>query len=378
MSLQLYLSDDSAVAPTHAFAAAAGSSSTTWALHFWADKGVPGGTYSGVRLALEAEISAGVWAETGTALVDRQEIQCRVVGSANPGADALFTARGTSGWQPMGAGAWLDVGNLRGNCAVYLEFRYSPSIQNGSGTVATAWRVRIISGEWARGTGPGVAAYGTGLHKGTANTAITEWVDAPLVTETGTPDDVVNIEASSWIYAGVEDTQAGGTVTLNQDDSAAAALAAGESYIALVVQPQTGTALAARKGVKATVPTAPAPTAGDLVIAQVTVAYQAGGTSVVTQGNVTQIATDGRALLSYSALLLTVEVGRVRALSPSTWIDVPVTQALTLTASVTSTIYLATDGTVSTTATTGALPLWECVADGTGITSATDLRAYVD
>jgi hypothetical protein len=378
MSLVLYASGTTTPLSTFAFASTPpGSVSASLAADLWLDHGTPGNVTRNIRLAIDALISAGVYAETGLPLVDRQEVQCRVVDSANPSNDPHFSARVTGGWFPAGAGAWFLVGDLWGNCRIGLEFRYVPSLQGGTGTVAASCRVRLIDGTAAVGRTDHTGA--VGVVTGLGNPDTTEWNNAPTVIESGTPDALANVSARSWVVAGADRTQTGETVTLNQEDSASAPLVSGEAYYGLITQNPAGTTCTLTKGVKAVAASAvlPAAPAGHLKpIASVIVHYHVTA-SVITNADITILAVDGRGLLTYSASSLTVTIGAIAALLPTVYVFQPAPQSVLLTASVTSIVYLDSMGLIGAAAAApeGSLPLWSCVTDGSGVTGTpTDLR----
>lgn len=374
-----YESDNTTLVTTHAFpTTAAGSTSTAWEVHAWLDKGTPGNTLRNLRLAILAEITAGVWAETGTPLVDRQETQIRIIGSENPDNDPAFAARAVTGWQPVGAGSWFTAGDLRGNCCIKLELRQVPSIQAGSGDVATNWKIREITGTAAVGRTDHTGA--VGVVTGLGNPDTTEWNDAPTVLQSGTPDALANIGARSWTYAGTDRTQTGETVTLDQDDVAVAALTTGQAYYALLSQDPNGTTVTTTKGAKAAAASAvlPALPAGELPIASVLVHYSA-TTSVIVTANITVLAVDGRAFLTYSSGSLHVQIGALKALCPTVYVDQSASTDVLLTASETNLVYVSSLGIVTSTILAtiplGGLALWSCVTDGSGVTGTpTDLR----
>lgn len=379
--LKLYATDDVTALPVVAFlyAAAAvpipaGATSDTVTSHLWNDKGTPAGTFQrSLKLRALGEVTAGVWAETGLPFLDRREIQMRISGSANPGADPLFVARSASAWQPVGSGILFSIGDVRPNCAVYVEVRYAPSIQGGSGTISKNFRFEPIANVWSTA----YTSTASGVLTGCGEPSVSEWVIAPTVLATGTPDAVVNGGLRWFIGRGVSRRGATWTATLNQNDSAVAALTAGQAYEAVLSQPIAGGAVVTTKGLKATAGSTvlPAMPADSIPIANVHVAYHAGA-SVINNSDITVLCGDGRGNLGYSGATLAVTLGAVRALTGTTQIDRP-SGTLLLTASVTQTIYLDLAGTWSTTWSAGALAFWSVTTDGTGVTAVTDLRTYV-
>ena len=381
MALVFLETDDTTPAAAWAFPeTAAGAVSAAHGVRLWADKGTAGNVYRNVRLALEAEITSGVWAEAGVPLVDRQEIWAHVTGSANPQNDPLFPARSVTGWQPLGAGARMSLGDIRGDTAIYLELCFAPSIASGSGTTTAAWRIRLITGTAAVGRTDHTGE--VGVIQGRGNPDVTEWVDAPTALATGTPDALVNVGAREWMYRGAGTSQTGTTVELDQEDSEATALAEGEAYYAVISQDPAGTAPTTTKGdldvaADAVLPALPA---GELPIASVLVQYGAGG-SAIEDGDITVLGVDGRGVLTYDAASLVVSVGAVKALLPTVYVDQPAATSLTLAASDTSQVYIASTGEILATLDAlppaGSLALWSVTTDGSGVPGTpSDLRVY--
>lgn len=375
--LKLYETDDATPLPVITFSpdpTIAGVASAAVPSHLWNALGTPAGTFlRALKFRLVAEITTGVWSETGIPLLDRRELSFRIAGSANPGADPLFVGRTAGAFQPVGAGVLFGVGDMRPNCAVYLETKYTPSIQGGSGIIPWNWRIEPVYNVWSTA----YVSTATGILTGCGESSISEWVIAPTVLATGTPDAVVNGGLRWFVGRGISRRGNVWTATLNQNDSAAAALVMGESYEALLSQPIIGGAVVTTKGVKAVDGSTvlPAMPTAHIPIAHVHVAYGAGG-SVIHDSDITVLCGDGRGNLGYSGASLTVTLGAVRAQTGRTAIDRP-GDTLLLTASVTQTIYLDLAGAWSTTWTDGALSFWSVTTDGSGVTGVVDLRTYI-
>lgn len=375
--LKLYETDDATalgpIAFTYASAAVpipAGSVSDAVAFHLWNDKGGGGSAPRNVKLRVLVEVSSGVWQESGTPALDRRELRMRITGTANPDQDPEFVSPATGTWVPVGADAYFTVGDFRPNTAVYLELDYAPGIQGGSGTISKNFRIEAVYDRWADAH--------VSADLGVLVTGEDEFVIAPLVTASGTPDDVVHL-SRDWFRTGELSRRTDAeTKTLNQNDGAAAALASGEEYFALLSRPKAGGAIVATKGLKAVAGSAliPALPADSLKVATVHVAYQGGGTSVIDNTDITQLAVDGRGALGYSGASLDVTLGTVRAETGTTRVRRE-EGALTLDPSTTSTIYLGSDGTWGTTQLANSLAFWQVTTDGSGVTAVVDLRRYV-
>jgi hypothetical protein len=212
---------------------------------------------------------------------------------------------------------------------------------------------------------------------------VQEFVDAPAVTETGTPDDVVHVGARMYVYNGAPfSTTTADALTLNQLDGATVALTSGHEYKAVISQPP-GSELAAvaTKGLLSTTGDAvvPAIPTGDLLIAVVNVAYNAVA-SVIAQADITQYAADGWGKPSIGTGL-TVDVAAIRAILPGARIINRSARTVTVPLSDTSWIWLGSSDSFTVTDSVtppfaGALPICSAVADATDVTSVTDLRVF--
>jgi len=374
--LVFYESDGATIAAAQTFPATdAGTISAPLTLYLYADRGTPGVGYHDVRLVAEAEITSGKWAETGLPILDRQELQARIIGSANPSADPLFSARGVGGWVPLGAGSTISLGDIRGDCAVEIEVRFAPSLDGGTGSIPVNWGLRPVDG--VRAVGRRELAEPCGIVTGLGDPSFSEWITAPDVTESGTPDALANVSSRTFVAFGAAETETGHTLTLNQADSASAALASGEAYVALLSQPLAGGAAVATKRAKDVEGSAELPALPDdhLPIASVIVRYQAGGTSVIGTADISSLCSDGRGALRYAADSLSVTVGRVRAVLPAVYVSIPSPTSVTLAPSLTTTLYVAPLGQITTSPAVGSLPLWTVTTDTVGVPGApTDLR----
>lgn len=376
MALQLYETDDTTRAATHAFpTTAAGSVSSAKAWHVWLDMGGTGATATDVRLILEAEITTSVWAETGTALVDRQEIQGRIVGSANPSKDIQFIPRGATDWTPLGSGSHLLLGTMRGGCSVYVEFRYAPSLDAGTGTLTTNWRLRLVSGQAARGRSDigGIC----GVITGRGDPSRCDWIEAPIVAAIEPPEEEINISGRIYCSHGVDKTEIAESVLFDQTDGAAVTLSeVGTAYWALLSQPLAGGVVVVTKGlIGATGP--PELPADSLLIATVLVGYEVGGISLIAASAVAAYCSNGRGLLTHAADSFAITVGRIRAALPAVIVDIASVTPMTLSPSATVLLYVGPTGMVLTEETyapAGCLPLWSITTDGAGVTGVTDLR----
>ena len=389
MASAFYLTDNTTLATALAFGpTAAGATSATQILHFWLNKGTPGGSIS--NLTLQA-VDPATGLDSGLDWLDQSWLEARVNGGANPGADPTFISL-TTDWYRLGDSALLPLPNLPGNCAYYVELRLHPPLIGGTPTESVNFQLVANYNESALNLTGGLSDLGQGIVTGVGDRTVTEWVEAPTVLATGTPDAYVHVAKRWWVYQGISlRTYATDALLFNQNDSAVAALTTGHEYQALISQPPSaGTADVASvvtKGVLSTTGTSvlPALPAGNLLIATVLVAYHASA-SVILQTNITVFAAGGRGKPSIGTGL-TVNVCALRAIMPGARIINRSARVVTVTGNaspITSYIWLGGTDTftvVPTSATppfAGALPICKCVANATTVTSVTDLRTFYE
>lgn len=360
MAFAFYETDDSTPISTHTF-----SSDAVLELHLWYSKGAPGAGPPDpcyVQVDVDGALS-------GHAALDAQEFQVRIVGSSNPSSDPAF-APFLTGWTRIGTGAVLALPSFRGDCAVHLEARVVLGISGGS-QPPFSYGLSALHGTVPAAAIP--ALYGDGIITGLGDGLVSEWVDWPQATETGTPDAYANLPIRRALICGVPYAWNAEAVELDQNDSAPAALGSGEAYWATLSQ---GVASVTKtKGAKdveadAVLPIAPA---GELVLAHVLVKYQA-GTSVIEQADIVQIAVGGRWQVRAGTGLEAI-VGAGRAFIGRQYLAATAEQSVILDANATTTLYLDTAGVVATGQSDYALPLAEVTTDGAGVTALVDLRA---
>lgn len=389
MGFDFLLSDDATAAAALVFGpTAAGATSATQTIHGWWNKGTPGGSISDLsfQLLVEDPGSPGTFRASGLAALDDHWLEARINGGANPSAASSFQ-NVTTDWHRLGSGTLLRVPDLPGNCAFYIELRLHPPLKEGSASETVTFKLNAIHNESAFPIGAGLPELGSGILTGVGDRTISEWVDAPAVTPTGTPDAVVHVGQRWYLSNGISlRTCATDDLTLNQNDGAAAALTTGKEYKALISQgPGSGTgdtAATVTKGVMAATGASvtPALPAGHLPIAVVTVAYHSGA-SVIGSGSINVLAKSGRGKPA-AGTGLTITVGPFRAITPGALIRTTRVTTVSLTASSTNYVWIGAGGvTVSLSATppfAGAVPLAKVVTGVSTVTSVTDLRNYFE
>lgn len=144
MGFDWYESDDATLAGTSfTLSTAAGTPSAAIELHAWLNKGSSVGAAETRYLRLYVEDS-GVYKTSGLDVLDRREIEWRIIGSQNPDGVPGFSAP-TTAWKPLGTRRSGQLPAIYPNCAIELEFRHNPATEGGQSTPVT-FRVKAVQG----------------------------------------------------------------------------------------------------------------------------------------------------------------------------------------------------------------------------------------
>lgn len=377
MSVTFLLTDDVTAASALAFGpTAAGATSATQTIHLWNAKGTPGGALA--NLSIQA-VDPATGLDSGVPWLDETWLDARVNGGANPSADPAFQ-NVTTEWVKLGAGVVLPLPDLPGDCAYYVELRLHPPLKDGTATSSVNFKLVANYSESSFSLAGGLADLGQGIVTGLGDCSCTEFVEAPTVTASGPADALVHVGADWFMARGVSIRKTGtDDLTLNQNDSAAVALASGQEYKALISQPLDGSACIATKGLLAatgaSVP--PALPAENLFIGVVLVSYSA-TTSIIATGDITVYALGGWGKPTIGTGV-TINIAPLRAIIAGSRIINRSARVQAVYPSTTSYVWLRSPDTISVQnspipAFAGALPICSCVADGVSVTSIIDLR----
>ena len=384
MALVLYKSDDTSLATGLTFTANAGEESATQTLHLWYQKGTPGGVIRDVFLQLEVDNGSGTYVTSGVATCDLHIFKARVASGSNPSNDPSFILE-TTDWHDLGTNAVLPIPDLVGNSARYIEVKIRAPLGDGAATTVANWRLVPRFNEASFGVAGGVAeGCGTGIIDGAGDNSANEWrgplngEGAPTLTASGTPDDYVHYGIRTWNRRGVALRGTDDQHQLDQNDSAAAALTAGQAYMVTVSQAGAG-APTFTKGLKAAAASAVAPAApaGELLIGTVKVRYNAVLTEILTS-DITVLCVSGQFMPQQSTgLALTINPGR--AILAGAFVRRTSQQTAVLVASDTNRVWLSASGglIVTQSATppqTGVILLATATTDGSGVTALVDER----
>ena len=144
MGFDWYKDDDTTLAGTdYVLTTTAGTPSAEIELHAWLNKGSSVGSSETRYLRLYVEDS-GVYKTSGLDVLDRREIECRIIGSQNPDGVVGFSAP-TTAWKPIGTRRSFQLPAIYPNCCIELEFRHNPTNEGGQSTPVT-FRVKAVQG----------------------------------------------------------------------------------------------------------------------------------------------------------------------------------------------------------------------------------------
>jgi hypothetical protein len=288
----------------------AGEASATLQLQVYWKKGDPDASIApNVHLLLRAKNAAGVFAATGTPPQDEYWFRWRVTGQIaveSPTQEPL-----TLDWRPAGAYTVLELGDLHAGCARLVELQAQPPSSAGPDGTTYEWQLLTRYNEFAIPAPPHTTELHRGVLTGVGDRSRSGLVHGGEVTASAVPDAEVHVAASLALVRGTLDGLIAQTLTLDQDDGAAIpeALEAGESYLAVLTR--AAGAVTATKGLRAAAPVEPARPAGEPYLKTVEVHFQAGGTSVIDQADITGTTLyDRLRVVAGAALELLLHHGR--------------------------------------------------------------------
>ena len=377
MSLELTLSDGSALPSPLTFTANRGASSTeTYHLKLFNPDGV---TAPSPFLVLKELISL-VYQDKGTPVTDERWGRVQITS---------LDQSGTAGQDP-GLGIAQVVGSftpaffpdlLAGNAIFFDLYLYQPSSSSSDGAVSiglyipepqTAWPVPL-----------GVSSVATGIET-LVNRACRPFAISGLrLTASGSPDGNVHVSAAgpggSWNDNGTERTDSSArTQALSQNDGASVALGAGESYWAGITRGSSTTTVNVTKGLKGTSPVKPV-LPYETLCGWVQVNYGVSG-SVIHTADISGDPAYGR-LFAEATTGLGIRVYEGFSLIDGMY-QTHRTEDLVLTDNATNEIWMGRDGLLAqTTSTTPpsvcALHLWTFTTVSGAITGDTDPRTDI-
>lgn len=295
-----YLSDDVTLATGLTFSPGTsgtplqtGDETAETELHLWNTASVGGAETGPLSIYDVVKDALGNYKSSGLDALDEGWLWAKEMSSCDSTGDASFFAN-ESEWTRLSPGARLEVDSIPAACARYLSIKWVVPQGEGLASETVEFALRQIHDEASTTLTVGIAKAFYGILTGAGHRSFTEWIDPPTVTESGTPDDVINIGWSWFLERGVPYWIPPGTLSGNQT-AADGALGSGQEYVLLVTHGWGTTTYTGTKGNRATSGLAvpPAVPASHSVAAVVRVAYGAGG-SVITNAAITVRATPAR------------------------------------------------------------------------------------
>jgi hypothetical protein len=280
---------------------------------------------------------------------------------------------------PVGKGRWLSTLPIPYGTARKLFI--SVLLQAGVGASAVELKivVRYASAAFALELGH-YESSGNGILTGTGDGGMTDIYSGGVATATGTPDAYINLTDVVGVHEGVPYAVLAHQEISTNLDSAAAALAAGQSYWETFSIGAAG-AITKTKSVKGTTPLDPAsrpavPT-GERLLCYVEVKFGL----VITTGDIYQTTMlYGFHTYSFSSLIATIHPGK--SMIDNYFVHDETVSSVTLTDAATNIVWrngagsfdVTTDGTKPSDR---AIAIFEATTAGGVVTASRDLRAYL-
>lgn len=382
-AIQLYEDDDSTSAGVEAFGTVAnGAESSAWPVHVWNQlDDATADTAEDVRIRVLASTDGGTtWSATHTAVADGW-VQMQVSGTTEGSSNTISDQ--TTSYRPVTVTNPLLLDQIPSDCARHINVK----IVMPSGAVGSS-EVRLrLEADWASPfTTTGLGHYetgGSGVFHGLGDQAYTDLLQGGALTETGTPDQYTQVADLMWVHNGIPYVKLAHQIDLGANDGDAAALTAGNEYIA-TLSVGSSTTLTITRSSQGAAPLAnsnrPAVPTGERLVGYVKRHFDA----IINTSDISQAAADGFAYgffyLETSGLTATIHRGTATVNnSVVRWTS---SRNVTMTASETNTIYVQPNGTLENVV-SGAAPtdgrseaIWEVTTDGSGETARRDLRVW--
>jgi hypothetical protein len=314
---------------------------------------------------------------TGVPPQDEGWGRVRITGFTNT-AEPTWSVN-TTDWTPLGAFSPLLVGDIPPDCLVHCEYKSHPPSSAETGPWVRS--IVPIYNEYSQPLPPSLTRVDRGILTGVGDFAHSGLVSGLGVTVSGSPDDEVHSAAGVWVHKGILYGDIAQDHAFTDEDSAAAALASGEHYWAVISR--GAGAFTVTKGTKGAAATKPALPAGEVFVRYVRIDYQAagGGVPVIEAADLDGTTLYDRYLAEDGGSLdLSIHPGQAQG--GSTWRYSGGMQTLPLTDDDTNYVWqLASglfDATLDTVPPEGTAigPLWEVLTASGSISTITDRRIY--
>jgi len=312
------------------------------------------------------------WRTDGIVALETRGVEVEILGgSAGSGIEPRSPVR-------IGAGAVLPLPEIPDGEAIYLRARVILPATAGETSLDLDFKpesepfVVLPTGLWE--------ASGGGIRLGLGDGSVSKVLGGGTPLPAGTPDDTVTIPDLAWVLAGEPFARLTTVETLDDLDGAAAALVAGEAYLALFSLAADGT-MTTTKGPKGAEPLGagaiPATPAGELAYATIIRNFAA----EITAGDITLLSPSWGFALRTDGL--NVYAGAGEAIVGARFVRTFTESVVAVAPSVDSKVWLLPSGAPDATADGSrpddrALLLAEVTADGSAVTLLTDRRNFQD
>lgn len=332
------------------------------------------GTHSATNLVgayLRAQAWNGEdWLNSGEPEVDEGHLEVQVTGVIDNVADSSMEPQQT-GWVALSANRALFMRSIPPGCGRQIKSRIR--VPGGTPNLGHEAQIALVYNATAFSLGSRASlATGRGVIPARYDASLRAVTEGLRVSASGANAFVTS---GRYVFDGTPYFKyANENVALNQT-AADGALSAGEAYVAVISLAAGATSLTATKGNKAAAPTAPATPTDHIHIGQVNVAYQGGGTTILSASDISQTRMPTAEFALVAGTGLNVSVGCGEAITTSDVLIVHTSsQIVAVTDNATNYIWLLRDGTFTHNTTNGrpdpdAMRIGRAVAAGGVITS---------
>lgn len=243
----------------------------------------------------------------------QDELWARVRLTGQTGAGAPTQQNLLTDWTPIGAYAALHIPNVLAGGIRTLQLKMRPP--SNASVANWRWALSTIELEHARAVPAALTFHQRGILTGVGDPARFGLIRGGAVTVSAPEDDEIHVAAAAWLHRGRVRGKIATDHVLNQQDGAAAALAAGEAYEAVLSLGAAGVTVT--KGLKAVAPVKPAVPAGEPFLRYERVVFQAGA-SVIAVADLSGTTLYDRHLVEAGAALEAL-VHPGQAIGGGTW-----------------------------------------------------------
>lgn len=303
----------------------------------------------------------------GLRAIDERWLQVRALGTGSAGSEQQATD-----WVAIGSGRWFFAARLESGEYHDFEARLFPPSNAPVGQVDLTFE--FLWGRNSLSVDLGLSeTHRDGVFLGIGRDDFDQFLVGGDVTEAAVPDDTVEVDDEIWIDDGEVRSELASSPQLDQNDGAAAALGAGEGYIALITYKEAMTVTKGLKDALGAPPQPPALPSGHRLKATVLVDDSG------TIGNADITQNEGVKGMGWTSSNLTFTVLPGWMFINNYVAPFGTASDLTLPPNDVSWVWVRPDATMETNVTgvaplTGAYLIYRVTTDGSGVTLVEDFR----